>query len=100
MHTYVCLSYTHPWNIVVLWHLVCVFVLYLRLPPGVPQIVDDVSEGRRLAELNDSTGDQEEAGEQEVVVEWLHGHRGDRAWILFFLGIYYIYYVHIKYKKK
>ena len=55
------------------------FVLYLRLPPGVPQIVDDVSEGRRLAELNDSTGDQEEAGEQEVVVEWLHGHRGDRA---------------------
>ena len=59
--------------------LVLVLVLYLGLPPGVPQRVHQAPTDGGPAEVHQPTGQDEQGGQQQVVVESLHSHRGNRA---------------------
>ena len=59
--------------------LVYMFVLDFHFSPGISEVVDDVSEGCRLAQLDNGASSEEEKGEHEVVVEWLDDHRRDRS---------------------
>ena len=58
--------------------LVFVLVLNLDLSPGILERVHEAPAHGGLAQVHQSTGHDEQGGQQQVVVESLHGHRGDR----------------------
>ena len=60
--------------------LLCVLVLYLRLPPGVPDAGQDAARQRRLGELQQPAEQGEGQGRVQLQGVRLLGHTGQGAW--------------------